>query len=123
MFRILVVVAVILAISFSYMSDRQEHREAVARNNNASATIVLIESLNTPETSKLATELRDSYPDPTDADVLSLQQLYVRLKADPKSAAKYTVEAKRADMKASHLDQLQSVVSGETPLDTVKPGI
>jgi hypothetical protein len=92
------------------------------RNATAAAVIVQIEDLKTPETTKLSSELRRSFVNPSAKDIARLQKLYPLLKSDPKSAEQYTVEAKQAELHKLSAT-VQPLFGDVDDSADVKPGI
>lgn len=104
-------------------SGQWEHEEAVARLNTQSQLFAQIEAVHTPAASQLVDDMRAAFPNPSDANLASLRLLAQRVKADPSSAAKYTLAAKEAAQAKSSCHHFTSVVTGGDICGDVTPGL
>ncbi|MBP8275552.1 MAG: hypothetical protein KAX55_01490 [Propionivibrio sp.] len=81
-------------IVFSFVDSSRESEAQAQRTIEQTQILVSLESLHDANVSKLVDEWRAEYPNPSAERLTELKLLAERVKADPKSANKYTAKAK-----------------------------
>ncbi|ACB28230.1 hypothetical protein [Methylobacterium radiotolerans] len=114
----------LFSIALMDMADAPVRAEQVVTQRRLAegqrALLVQLQRVGTPDASRLAAEWNEAYPQPDDATVANLLLVVERVKADPSTAASFTVEGKRKDRR--ELEDKFTPVFGWSD-DDPKPGL
>lgn len=99
MFKVIIGFFIVAWIAFSFVDSAREAEAQERRVVEQSNLLVSLDGLRDPAVSKLVDEWRRNFPHPSDEQLVELRLLVERVKADPASAVKYTVDAKENHLK------------------------
>lgn len=95
MLKWIFVIAVVVALVSSAVSQDREAKLQAARNTEQGVLLAQIESINTPVVSQLVDDWRTAYPEPSAEKLNELRVIAERVKNNPAVAAEFTKEAKQ----------------------------
>jgi hypothetical protein len=96
MLKYFIGIALVVWLIGAAVGHQGEVDAQAARNSQQTTALLALEDLHDAGVSHLVDEWRDEHPEPSAHDLEELQILASRVKGDPRSASRYSAEAKRA---------------------------